>query len=191
MALLKELMQLPELSEFNLVGGTALALQMGHRLSVDFDFFTEQPYDSAAIIAAMPKPHTIKANKGPFLGLAVQGVKVDFMKYAVPLLYDPLEIDGIRMLDWRDISAMKLMAITQRGAKKDFWDLYFLLQEFTLEQILEFFKNKYPSMELFFVLKSLHYFDEADAEPDPVPIAEANWRNVKQHIEAEVNKILR
>src|SRR6185295_10167066 len=120
-SLLKFLMEFPPLSGFNLVGGTALALQKGHRVSVDLDLFG-QPFDKQAILKNLNEPFSIKSEADYFLMLVLRDVKVDILKYDVPLLFPLILEEGIRMYDPRDISAMKLLAISKRGKKRDFYD---------------------------------------------------------------------
>ena len=125
LVLLKRLQQVPILSDLRLVGGTALALQLGHRNSVD-------------------------------------------------------------LASLQDIAAMKLHAITGRGKKKDFIDLYFLLQHFSLEQIIEFYQKKYPQNSLFFVIKSLSYFNDAEMDPMPTMFIDVSWEEMKSTIRSAI-----
>ncbi len=174
---------------FNLVGGTALALQFGHRLSIDLDFFTDQPFDkelAKAELHAIGDWHTNSENK---IGLRGQlnGIKFDLVTYPYPLLEQPLIIDNVRMLSQADISAMKLSAITNRGAKKDFYDLFFLLQRYSFAQLCDWYREKYKTNNLFMMLKSLTYFDDAERTETPVLLAESvSWPDVKTKILREV-----
>ncbi|MEY4205116.1 MAG: hypothetical protein RL013_2820, partial [Bacteroidota bacterium] len=168
--LLKNLMSLPELDGFYLVGGTALALQFGHRMSVDLDLFTELQFDKVALLEALQKSYDVlvETEEGSMLITSINFVKVDFVKMSYPVLFAPIVVEGVRMLEIRDIAPMKLKAVTQRGSKKDFYDIYYLLDYLTIQQMLELFSLKFRQFEIFHVLKSLNYFDDAEKYPDPV-----------------------
>jgi predicted nucleotidyltransferase component of viral defense system len=125
-----------------------------------------------------------------WLGVKFEGVKIDVLKYPYTLLNMPLEIDGIRLVSQADIAAMKLSAISSRGAKKDFIDLFFLLQTFTLPEMLEFYTLKFGIHEHFHVLRSLTYFEDAELEATPKMLKRVSWPKVKKAIEKEVRKYL-
>ena len=194
--LLKQLLKFESLSNFHLVGGTALALQFGHRISEDIDLFTQESFSSeelersifeklngANIAVDMAKENTLK--------LRIDHIKVDLLYYPYRLIDMPLEIDGIRMLSIKDIAAMKLSAVSKRGAKKDFFDIYELLQEkYTLKEMLDHYKTKYENHALGFLTRSLLYFDDAELEPDPVMIKNYNWQEVKKEISSQVRKLI-
>jgi predicted nucleotidyltransferase component of viral defense system len=118
-------------------------------------------------------------------------LKLDFVKYRYQPIRPVQVIDGIRMLHLEDIAAMKLSAVTNRGAKKDFFDVFFLLKHYDLATMLSFFSKKYPQQELFFVLKSLTYFEDADSDIDPDMLIATEWETVKTRIAAEVNTYLK
>ena len=119
----------------------------------------------------------------------VAGIKVDFVNYQYDLIEKSLEIEGVRMVSKEDIAAMKLNAIAGRGSKKDFIDLYFLLNEFSLEDILSFYEKKYNDGSVFMVQKSLTYFEDADAQQQPKMFKDFNWEICKQKIIEEVLKL--
>lgn len=112
----------------------------------------------------------------------VNDIKVDFVSYPYEWLSEPIEIDGTILATSEDIAAMKLSAITNRGTKKDFVDLYFLLKEYSLDEMLGFYDNKYPDGSVFLVLKSLTFFDDAEDEVMPFMFEELNWKSVKEKI---------
>ena len=174
---------------FNLVGGTALALQIGHRLSIDLDFFTTDFFDKELVkseLSDIGDWHTDSENKIGLRG-ALNGIKIDFVTYRYPLLEPVVIIDGIRMLSQADISAMKLSAITNRGAKKDFYDIYFLLRRHSFAQLCNWYKAKFQTNNLFMLLKSITYFDDAELTETPVLLAdEISWEVVKETILHEV-----
>lgn len=191
LAVLKRLSALPELADFQLVGGTSLALQIGHRQSIDLDFFTPNvDFDEKQLLRtlqAMGETIVFTTNTN-WLGAKFEGVKVDILKYPYPLLGAIKEEEGIRLVSKIDIAAMKLSAISSRGAKKDFIDLYFLLQEFSLIEMLGFYTQKFGIHEHFHVLRSLTYFEDAENEKEPVILKPVSWETVKSKVEAAVRK---
>ncbi len=138
LGLLKELMLLPQLEQFFLVGGTALALQFGHRFSVDLDLFTTEPFDKELLFETLGEKYSlsIESQSKNILITYINNIKVDFVKVAYPRLYPILEIDGIRLLEVKDIAPMKLNAVTGRGSKKDFFDIFLLLKIMPLSEII-------------------------------------------------------
>jgi predicted nucleotidyltransferase component of viral defense system len=135
MELLRKLIKVEQFSNFFLVGGTSLSLQIGHRNSIDIDLFGDQEIDIdlfTDILNDFGKTE-IKQSSKNILITDINGLKVDFVNYRYPLLAKPLEIESIRMLSKKDIAAMKLNAIAGRGSKKDFIDLYFLLNDFSMK----------------------------------------------------------
>lgn len=189
--LLIKLMTEELFKDFFLVRGTSLSLQIGHRNSIDIDLFgnfkinqevfTEKLKTFGEVIITQSSSNIMLSN--------VNGIKVDFVNYKYPLLEKPLEIDGIRMLSTNDIAAMKLNAIAGRGSKKDFIDLYFLFNEFSLKQMLGFYKEKYHDGSEFLVTKSLTYFDDANNQLTPKMFLDFNWETCKQKIVEEVIKL--
>ena len=188
--LLKRLQRLPELSNIRLVGGTALALHLGHRKSVDLDLFGNfDPIMSYRKLLADVGYLAEGAENGTVQSLRVDNVKVDLVNYPYPRMDDPLEEDGVRLADLKDIAAMKLSAVANRGRKKDFIDVARLLDVFPLDQMLSFYKEKFSVSELSFPLRGLMCFD--DAEEDPMPeMLDGNltWENVKKRVVAATRK---
>ncbi len=173
-----------------LVGGTALALQLGHRKSIDIDLFGEIDFKSinkAKTFEKFREIKTIKASDNINI-LLVDGVKVDFVNYTYPWLEEQIVTQEIRIAGLKDIAAMKLAAITGRGSKKDFIDIYFLLKAFSLKELMAFYNQKYSDGSEYMVLKSLTYF--GDAEPDPMPemLMDINWETAKETIITEAEK---
>ena len=158
--LLKKLMCFDAFKNLRLVGGTALALQIGHRKSIDLDFFGDIDFQnvySAKTFADFNKVIILKASKNINI-FTIDDVKVDFVGYTYPWLQSELLIDGIRLAGFEDIAAMKLAAITGRGSRKDFIDIYFLLQQFKLKEMIGFYNKKYFDGSEYMVIKSLTYF---------------------------------
>lgn len=192
LGVIKALMQEPLLNDFYLVGGTALSLQIGHRISVDIDLFTNELFDSTFLSAELKQKYNFKQNldKGYFLQGQIEGIKVDILKYPYKPLNPIIEIESVRMVVLADIASMKLAAITNRGRKRDFIDLFFLLKKFSLKQIIEWYQQKYDA-EIFMLLQSLVYFDDADGDIDLNMIVSLDWENVKEEITTEVKMYLK
>ena len=122
----------------------------------------------------------------------INQVKVDFVKMGYPILFPPLESEDVRMLDIRDIAPMKLKAIAQRGSKKDFYDIYFLLDRLPLTEMLRLFSEKFKQQEIFHIIKSLTYFEDAEKYADPVVFDKSvSWKNVKSKIREAVKLLAR
>lgn len=188
--LLRRLQRLPDLTSTRLVGGTALALHLGHRKSVDLDMFgTFDPIVSYRKLLADAGHSVEGAENGMVQSLRVNNVKVDLVNYPYPWLDDAIEEGNIRLAGLRDIAAMKLSAVANRGRKKDFIDVARLLDVFSLDQMLSLYKEKFSVSELSFPLRGLMYFD--DAEEDPMPeMFDSNftWENVKKTVVAATRK---
>ncbi|HAH55247.1 MAG TPA: hypothetical protein DCM02_08200 [Flavobacterium sp.] len=191
MELLKKIMSEKLFSDFNLVGGTALALQMGHRNSIDIDLFGNSEINPELFIEKLSEFGEVNVAQSTknILITKIDDVKVDFVNYKYPLLSDCLFVENIRMISTKDIAAMKLNAIAGRGSKKDFIDLYFLLNEYPLEDILSFYKKKYHDGSVFMVQKSLTYFEDANSQLQPKMFKDFNWETCKQKIIEEVLKL--
>lgn len=188
--LLTQLAPAPVLADFALGGGTSLALRFGHRLSVDLDFFTTREFDPGNLAAQTGINGATQVNRAlNSLTLDAHGTKLDFLRHAYPLLAPPDEIEDIRLLSLRDVAAMKLNAIANRGAKKDFYDLFELQHHHTLPEMIAWFETKYPSADRFTVIRSLAWFEDADAEPDPVSLHAADWQSIKSAIQTMVAEL--
>ena len=182
-------MSLPAFNQFNLVGGTALSLQIGHRISIDLDLFSNQDFNNATIINALEPlgELTVLVDNPPFLQMRLDDVKLDFLKYPYPFIQNYTEIEGVRLVSIQDIGTMKLNAVARRGAKKDFFDLVELLNHFPLEEMIEFFSEKYRSSDPITVIRSLAWFEDAEAEPDPISLREIDWPSVKRTLSRAVS----
>ena len=192
LSLLKNLMAIDELSEFNLAGGTALALHIGHRISYDLDFFGHTDIDLTEVLELLRPGYPLQEmhRTQNILALDINGVKVDFVKYAYPLIGVPQELEEIRLISIEDIAAMKLDAIKGRGRKRDFYDVYFLLKKFDLPSLLEFHLKKYGQDTRFLILKSMVYFDDAENDvPVQLLHEEISWEEVKTVITRQVKNI--
>lgn len=181
-------------SNFYLAGGTALAIQLGHRESIDLDFFSQENFSNSDLKHKLPesgKFYLSSEEEGTLHGV-LDEVKLSFLKYGYNLLYPLIDFDGIRIADERDIAAMKIDAISSRGSKKDFIDLYFLLEKYSLEELISFFEKKFNQIEYnkLHILKSLVFFTDAENEPMPVMRKNADWEEIKSKIIAESKRIV-
>ena len=179
---------------FYLAGGTALALQIGHRTSLDFDFYTKKKFNSQKLREEFDKRFKTVQEiyiAEDTLGLSVEDTGVSFFRYPYPLIKPCREIEKVLLASVEDIAAMKILAISQRGKKRDFIDIYFLIKEFSLRQIMEFIKEKYPMFNIYMGLQGLTYFKDADEDPEKRRfelLKRVRWNEIKKIIIKEVNK---
>lgn len=182
------------LKDAYLAGGTAAALQMGHRISVDFDFFTLKNFDPKKVAEALSRHGSFvldRADAGTVLG-EFQGVKFSLFVYEYPLIEKTHPYLSLFLASLQDIAAMKIDAIAGRGARRDFVDLYFLChQGFLLHEILKFYQKKYQKLasNLIHIQKSLVYFADAEADEMPKMLKPVQWNHVKYFFEQEVKNL--
>ena len=197
LALLKQLMSLNELGHFTLVGGTALSLKYGHRRSIDLDLFSKEPFDNQELKDFLNKSFkefiSNSSNRAPGVFGYFDNVKVDFVKYHHYKNIRPEEvIDGIRFMSTEDIAAMKTFAILQRAKKKDFWDISLLLDIYGVQNIADFYFEKFPENEtLITVPQAMIFFDEAEEDDEPVSLKGQTWESVKNNIHQHVFNFLK
>lgn len=175
-------------SELRLVGGTALAMQIGHRKSIDLDFFGTLNADELEITTTLNEIgeiRTLKKSKNINI-YTINGVKVDIINYPYQWIDKPVVDNQLKLGGLADIAAMKMAAITGRGTKKDFIDIYFLLKYLTLRQILDLYAKKYPDGSEFLVLKSLTYFEDAESDEEPIMLSPTDWFTVKNDIRQKI-----
>ena len=186
--LLKDLQEIEFLNEYFLVGGTSLALQIGHRISIDLDLFAYSDMEVSPVLDYINHLGKVRVvNQTPkILNLFIDDIKVDFVSYRYKFIDSPINIDNLKLATIQDIAAMKLSAIAGRGSRKDFIDLYFILEQFTLPQIFDFYNSKFPDGTDFLVFKCLTYFDDAEIEPMPKMLKQINWNEIKNRIVKEV-----
>lgn len=191
--LLKRLMLLSELKPFALVGGTNLSLQLGHRISIDLDIFSNTPFLSTELIPVISKTFPsfdiLHSTQKSFSSL-IDRVKVDIILHDYHNIEPILEIDGIRLLSIPDIIAMKLGALAQRGAKKDFWDIAELLNQYTIAQMLSFFAKKYKNHDYGYIVHSLYYFEDAERQEDPIDLKGVTWKQVKDKVKRATDEFV-
>jgi len=186
---LEEIFSIPDISkQFALAGGTSLALQIGHRMSVDLGIFSQTPFSTEdlniALNAIFAPEYELLALKKSMLFANIKKVKCDFIVEPAPVIRPYISSGNIRFFSVEDICAMKMHTIAGRGKKKDFFDIYSLLQLFSWEQMLEWFEEKYGNNQFYYLWKSLQYFKDAEEEPDItgfIPF-NATWEEIKQEI---------
>jgi len=177
-----------------LAGGSCLALQLGHRKSIDFDFFTSKPFELVEVITILSgigkydgEYETPRTLVGKF-----NQIKFSLFYYPYELIDKVVVYQGIDLAGLKDIAAMKLVAITDRGTKKDYVDLYFLANKcFSIEEMFNFYDMKYHNFEInkMTLLKSLQYFEDADESEMPVMVEKLDWDKVKEFFEKETVKL--
>jgi predicted nucleotidyltransferase component of viral defense system len=200
--ILHQLMKIDLLSPFRLVGGTALSLQLGHRMSVDIDFFTDFDYGSIDFFAIDKKLQ----DEFPFVEMQSFGnksfgkayyigynendaIKLD-MFYTDSFIRPIIEIDTIRMASLEEIAAMKMEVIGQNGRKKDFWDIHELMDDFSLEQMIDFYIERYPySYSKEDIKNKLVDFQYADNQLNPNCLRGKYWELIMIDIQDAVNNL--
>ncbi len=187
---LEALAALPIPSDFYLAGGTALALQIGHRISHDLDFFSATNslgiVERSALARELQRitPSIIKSEANEQLYTTVMGIEVSFIYQHHPLLFSTIEVNGSRLAQPIDIGLMKLSAIKDRGTRRDFVDLYCLRKVAPLKQLFELLPQKYYDRPDFTVhlAYALQYFDDAESDPRPLyPLQKIDWAAVKKY----------
>lgn len=181
---------------FYLGGGTAIALHLGHRRSVDFDWFRqpllEDPLELARELLDDGIPFVTGWTRRSTLYGTVRGVRVSFFQYRYRFL-GPLVLwpePACLLASLEDLACMKLSAISQRGSRKDFVDLFALGRHgFSLQQMLAWYREKFEVDDIAHLLYALVYFDDADAEPKPSMIWKVGWREVKETLRTWVRSI--
>ncbi|EKD56107.1 MAG: hypothetical protein ACD_58C00297G0012 [uncultured bacterium] len=191
---LQSLAKIKEINNFYLAGGTSLALQIGHRESIDLDFFSYKKFSNKSLKSVLEQIGKLQiiTDEPNTLNLTIDRIKLSFFYYPYKLILPTLRFKGINIADKRDIAAMKLEAIAGRGSKKDFIDIYYLCQKYSLEKILAWYKKRYKNLSInqFHLIKSLTYFVDAENDPIPKMLKPVNWTQVKEEIIKEVKKLV-
>ncbi len=180
--------------DFYLAGGTALALQYGHRKSHDFDWFSTQEFSLDRLQNKLKPAGDLMitaVDKGTWHGV-VNKVRLTFLYYPYRLLWPLVDYHGVKIADRRDIACMKLQAVASRGSRKDFFDLYVLLRDYNLTQLLTWFDQKYSGIKYsrLHLLKSLVYFIDAEREPQPLLLERISWSEVKNSLQKQVRQFI-
>jgi predicted nucleotidyltransferase component of viral defense system len=194
--LLRSLLGKAYLQQFNLAGGTALALYLGHRTSVDLDLFTNASFDEQKMMESLMQDYsvTLLYTASGTLKTIINDVNVDVIVHKYPNLEDPLVTENIRLYSVPDIIAMKLNAISVSGQRsKDFIDIYYALKHYDVGRMLSFYQQKYNQPGDMHILKSLIYFDDVDLSDWPVLLKDPGlkWDQVKKRIEKAVLEFTR
>ena len=175
-------------NNFALAGGTSLALQIGHRKSIDLDIFCTQPFDvkelEIILTASTNFSFNYTGNNSRMLFGSINNIKCDFVNEPATLLEPFTVADGVKYFSIKDIAAMKLHTICGRGKKKDFFDVYALLQLYNRETLIEWFTQKYDDRQLFYLWRSILYFEDAENDPDIEGYSPftKNWKEIKEFI---------
>ncbi|MDH3284863.1 MAG: nucleotidyl transferase AbiEii/AbiGii toxin family protein [Acidobacteriota bacterium] len=182
------------LAGWTLAGGTGLALQFGHRLSEDLDFFRVESFEPRALIDALSRHGSVavQSRSEGTLHATVRGVRVSFLRLESPLLFPGSAYRGLMVADPRDIAVMKLVAIGGRGSRKDFVDFYYLIQNgISLDRMFECLQRRFASVDFneYHLMKSLVFFDDAESEPMPRMLRRTSWEEMRQAIRVEVQKL--
>ena len=182
--LLKKLQSLSIFNEMRLVGGTILALQIGHRKSIDIDLFGNLQVEYENLIDELKTIGEVVPlkNSKNIHSLLIDDIKVDIVNYEYKWLENKIIHENIYLATIQDIAAMKLNAIIGRGSKKDFIDLFFILKHYSLSEIFKLYDDKYQDGSSFLVLKSLTYFEDAEIEEMPYMFSDVTWQTVKDNI---------
>ena len=185
-------------SGFYLAGGTALALQLGHRTSLDFDFYSQRSFKKGKLRQLLKenmlaaKIKVLQDTDDTFETMVDKKINISFFHYDYPMLEKFINVQGILLASLKDIAAMKIVAISQRGKRRDFIDIFYLLNIFSLEEILKFTQKKYTEFDIYHGLRGLVYFKDADDDPEVDRIRIFNkkltWEKVKTEILKKVKE---
>lgn len=194
---LKTLMELEDLRNYRLVGGTALALQLGHRESVDIDLFTDFGYDEEIVTRALEEkfPQANNYNYRTYgVTFTISDIKVDIYEWREHFIRPVVVIETIRMAHIEDIAAMKLDTLRNRATKRDYYDIAELLAHYSLKELLNFYQEKFPQNSIRNVIDVINLIPIGNAElessPDPRTFTDISWSSVKKKIAACFEKFL-
>jgi Nucleotidyl transferase AbiEii toxin, Type IV TA system len=182
--------ELPEVAQFYLAGGSSLALQLGHRISVDLDFFSSQEFDTQRLSERLKSIGNLvieQQSRGNLIGY-LNETQFSFFFYDYALLTPTTEFEGIRLASVAEIGLMKLIAIGQRGRRRDFIDLFFIVNEgFTIDYLLSQTPGKYQAISYpsYHLIRALAYFDDAEIDPMPKMLKPFNWEEAKKYFQSE------
>lgn len=193
LVLLEALMSLDILKPYFLAGGTALALQLGHRISYDLDFFGKLKVDYRDLTDTLKQLGSMKMihSEDQAFQCEINDIKIDIVNYKHLSLLKPLVIiEGLRLASIEDIATMKIRAIEDRGYKRDFFDLYCLLNKLSLKSMLDFTEQKHPETNRLLLLRSLVDFIDGEDQEEPNMLEpKVSWEDVKTRITAEVQAL--
>lgn len=180
-------------NNFVLGGGTALSLQLGHRKSIDLDFFTNNEFNGASLISeinSLKIPLTEIYDTKHQLRFITEGIKVDFLYTQDNFLFKPIHEEQIKLLTIQDIAVMKLYTILHRGEKKDYWDIAELLNFVSLNEMINLFTQKHKNYSKTIIIKYLNSFSDINYLPDPIALNHATWQSSQNKIVEAINTYL-
>ncbi|MBI2611582.1 nucleotidyl transferase AbiEii/AbiGii toxin family protein [Candidatus Gottesmanbacteria bacterium] len=184
--------------EYYMAGGTALALQIGHRTSLDFDIYSKSRFERNTIYNLL-KNHfaekdiiPVTLTKNTFIG-KIDNINLSVFYYQYPLLKNPQKTTSIALASLEDIASMKLIAIIQRPAKRDYIDVYYLLKTFSIDEMFSFASQKYQNFNPYLALRALSYFEDIEKESlekRGIKILDHSfsWQKIKEDITSKVKK---
>ena len=192
LSILQDLMKASVFYDFRLVGGTSLSLQLGHRISVDIDLFTDRLYDSVdfkELDKYLRKKYLyvdtynidiIGMGKSYYVGNSKYDcIKLDLF-YTDTFIRPIFQIDGLRLASLEEISAMKIDVVSRIGRKKDFWDIHELMNNFSIDTMIDLHKERYPyTHDLQEIITNFSNFENADSDFDPICLRKKYWEIIK------------
>jgi predicted nucleotidyltransferase component of viral defense system len=185
-SLLKEIFSIPEIgNRFALAGGTSLALQIGHRISIDLDIFSPEQFDTRELEIILSSKKEWKftpiSKNSRMLFCYINNIKCDFVHEPATLLKQFIAKENVKYFSVQDIAAMKMHTICGRGKRKDFFDIYALLENYGWDKMLQWFEAKYGPTQYYNLWRSISYFTDADedAEIEGIPPYTKNWEEIK------------
>lgn len=192
--LVRRLVAADLLAGWTLAGGTGLALQFGHRISEDLDFFRADTFDPGRLAEELAAHGrlVVQSRSADTLHAVLEGLRLSFLRAEAPLLFPAMPYRGLALADPRDVAVMKLVAIGGRGSRKDFVDLYFYLRTADgLEPLLTLLRRRFERIDYneYHLLKSLVFFEDAEAEPMPRMLRKVSWPQIKRFLIGEVRRV--
>lgn len=176
-----------------LAGGTAIALQIGHRMSNDLDFFTSTKFSEIMWESKLTHELGLETNQRDWQTIAgnIKGVKFSLFYYPDKLISEPVKYDSVSIASLPDLCGIKLNTIISRGAKRDLIDVYFLARKFTLKQMFDFYQEKYGNFSdrEIMIKKALVYFEDANEEEDPKMLVKDKWEDIKTELREMVKSL--
>ncbi len=183
---------IPTIQRAYLAGGTSLALQLGHRMSVDLDFFTQEVFNENLVATELSQLSSFAEDQRAWASVLgkIGQTKFSIFHYKYKLISPLLSFENIKLAGKKDIAAMKIHAISDRGVKRDFVDVFMLAKEFTLDQMLDFYDEKYGSLDekLYILIKGLSYFADADDDM-PKMLISLEWEKIKKFFTRETERL--
>lgn len=198
-------MEMKTIATHRLVGGTALALQIGHRVSIDIDLFSDEKNNYDAILQELyekfgkqfEKAREIQSPMGKGVAVFINQIKTDILDWHVKFIRTPFIDENIRMAHLEDIIPMKFNAFLGpvqyvRYEKKDYIDIAILLKEFGLEKMIELYQEKYPheSMSSRLLIEGLQLHEMADKKVMPKTLKGITWDDTKKQIEKSIDQFI-